>query len=240
MLQELLHVLRPGNALSDMADRFAKMIGLAHEITLTAGRILDGHQLSEEERAAIYARDVKINKLERKIRKRVVTHLSLAGNRPSLPYCLLLISLVKDVERLGDYAKNLAELGDLYRGALPDDAIMAELREIRGGVERAFHSTGEIFKASDRERALQLIAQGKGYARRCDDLLVAIAASDYRADLATVTALGARYYKRIGGHLLNVLSSVVMPLHKIDYYDEDLVPPELRPEPRSSDDENND
>jgi hypothetical protein len=33
--------------------------------------------------------------------------------------------------------------------------------------------------------------------------------------------LGCRYYKRIGGHVLNILSSVVMPLHKIDYYDED-------------------
>ena len=33
--------------------------------------------------------------------------------------------------------------------------------------------------------------------------------------------LGTRYYKRIGGHVLNVLSSVVMPLHKVDYDDED-------------------
>ena len=32
--------------------------------------------------------------------------------------------------------------------------------------------------------------------------------------------LGARYYKRIESHLLNILSGVVMPLHKLDYYDE--------------------
>lgn len=228
MLQELLHIFRPGNPLSDMADRFAKMLGFACEITLTAGTYFDGHRLSPSERTAIYARDVKINKLERKIRKRVVTHLSLAANRPSLPYCLLLISLVKDVERLGDYAKNLGELADLYQGELPDDEIMAELQDVRAGVERAFRSAGEIFKASDRERALDLIGRGKGYARRCDNLLSMIAASDYKADLATATALGARYYKRIGGHILNILSSVVMPLHKVDYYDEDLVPDEIR------------
>ena len=35
--------------------------------------------------------------------------------------------------------------------------------------------------------------------------------------------LGTRFYKRIGGHVLNVLSSVVMPLHKIDYYHEESV-----------------
>jgi hypothetical protein len=32
--------------------------------------------------------------------------------------------------------------------------------------------------------------------------------------------MGARFYKRIAAHVLNVLSSVVMPLHKLDYYDE--------------------
>jgi phosphate uptake regulator len=45
--------------------------------------------------------------------------------------------------------------------------------------------------------------------------------SGYDAATATSLVLGARYYKRIGSHLLNVLSRVVMPLHKLDYYDED-------------------
>jgi hypothetical protein len=54
---------------------------------------------------------------------------------------------------------------------------------------------------------------------------VRIARSQYDATDATAIALGTRYYKRIGGHVLNVLSSIVMPLHKIDYYDEDEVTP---------------
>ena len=28
-----------------------------------------------------------------------------------------------------------------------------------------------------------------------------------------------RFHKRLGAHLLNILSSVVMPLHKLDFYD---------------------
>jgi hypothetical protein len=36
--------------------------------------------------------------------------------------------------------------------------------------------------------------------------------------------MGTRFYKRIAAHVLNILSSVVMPLHKLDYYDEDLLP----------------
>ena len=88
-------------------------------------------------------------------------------------------------------------------------------------LEEAFRAASKVFADSDRERAVGFIRQGKDYARRSDGLLTRIAAQEYEAGKVAALVLGARYYKRIGGHLLNVLSSVVMPLHKIDYYDED-------------------
>ena len=45
-------------------------------------------------------------------------------------------------------------------------------------------------------------------------------------EMAVDLTLGSRFYKRIQGHLLNLLSAVVMPLHKLDYYDEDSIPDE--------------
>ncbi len=221
MLQELLHIFRPGNPLSQMAESFAEMLRLTYEMTIISGRFFDGAAAPPDERSQIYRSDIKVNKLERAVRKAVVTHLSVASNSPRLPYCLLLMSLVKDVERIGDYAKNLGELCDLYEGELPDDDILGELKEIRAGVEEGFKAAAEVFRSSDRERALRLIRHGKESAKRCDGLLLRIARSGYAADLTTVVVLGCRYYKRIGGHLLNVVSSVVMPLHKVDYYDED-------------------
>ncbi len=97
---------------------------------------------------------------------------------------------------------------------------MAELREIRAGVEAAFAATAEVFAISDRESAVELIRQGRDVAHRCDVLVEKISRSSYDANTATALVLGTRFYKRIGGHVLNVLSSVVMPLHKLDYYDE--------------------
>jgi hypothetical protein len=94
---------------------------------------------------------------------------------------------------------------------------------MRATIEKSFLAAAEVFVNSDRERALVLIAQGKDVARRADGLLARIARLDYDAGKITALVLGVRYYKRIGGHLLNLLSSVVMPLHKVDYYDEDEV-----------------
>jgi len=224
MLRELLTIFRSENPLSSMGEQFAKMLKLTLEMTTTAGTIFFENKNNPEDRTRIYEQDVRVNQLERSIRKSVVAHLTLPGNTPDVPYCLLLMSLVKDVERIGDYAKNLAELVDIRPEPVPDDEVLQELQEIRRGVEDAFRSTWEIFASSDSERAMQYIRQGRDLAHRCETLILRIARGSYDASTAAVLVLCSRYYKRIGGHALNVLSAVVMPLHKVDYYDEEEIP----------------
>ena len=219
MLNELLSIFRPGNPLKEMGEQFAEMLRITRDMTVSAGKIYFREETAPEARTAIFKQDIAVNKLERSIRKRVVAHLSV-GNTQHLPYCLLLMSQVKDVERLGDYAKNLAEVPDIFTGEFPENGILADLREIRAEVERAFSATAEIFGSSDREQAMQLIYAGKDMAKRADGLLGRIAQAGNESAPTTALVLGTRYYKRVGGHLLNVLSSVVMPLHKVDYYDE--------------------
>ncbi len=225
MFRELLAIFRPGSPLNTMGEHFFQMLKLTSEMTNKAGDIyFHKPPAGARERSQIYDTDVAVNRLQRTIRKEVVAHLSVRSNTPNLPYCILLVSLVKDVERIGDYAKNLSEVIDLYPGELPKDEIVAELQEMRSQTEEAFQAAAEIFARSDRERALSLINRGQHLARRADALLGRIAKLDYDAGIITALVLGTRYYKRISGHVLNILSSVVMPLHKVDYYDEDEIP----------------
>ena len=44
--------------------------------------------------------------------------------------------------------------------------------------------------------------------------------SEEAAREAVPRALLCRYLKRITGHLMNVITSLVMPLERLDYYDE--------------------
>jgi phosphate uptake regulator len=224
MFKELLSVFRGSDPLRAMGDHFSQMLTLTYEMTNAAGEMFFTGAASPQERSDLYNRDVRVNQLERLIRKQVVAHLSLPGNRADVPYSLLLIGLVKDIERIGDYAKNVAEINDLRSGPLEDDDIVLELREIRRDVESSFEALSVVFGKSDRERAVELIRKGRDTAHRCDMLISRISASSYNASTATALALGTRYYKRIGGHVLNVLSSIVMPIHKVDYYDEDDIP----------------
>ena len=224
MLRELLSIFKTSNPLQAMGENFARMLTLTYEMTVEAGEIYFGMKASPEARTAIYEHDVRVNKLQRTIRKQVVKHLSIPGNRPDVPYSLLLVSLVKDVERIGDYAKNLSEIIDIQDGSLPEGEILDELKEICRGVEAAFQAAAGVFSTSNQERAVPLMQQGRDIAHRCDALVTRIGRSSYAAGQTTALVLGTRFYKRIGGHVLNVLSSVVMPLHKVDYFDEEEIP----------------
>jgi len=126
MFRELLNIFRSKNPLTEMGENFARMLKLAHGMTLSAGSIFFERKAMPEERDQIRSQDIQVNQLERAIRKQVVAHLSIPGNTPDVPYCLLLMSLVKDVERLGDYAKNILELVDFSPETLPDDAIVKD------------------------------------------------------------------------------------------------------------------
>ena len=221
MFRELLSIFRSKDVLAEMGENFARMLQLAHEMTLSAGAVFFGKKISQQERDHLYQQDIRVNQSERSIRKQVVAHLSLQGNQLDVPYCLLLMSLVKDVERMGDYAKNILELAAFGPDRFPDDEAVQELQAIRQGVETLFEAALEILNSSESDQALRLIREGREIAQRSDGLIESVARANYDASTTTALVLGTRYYKRIGGHLLNVISSVVMPLHKVDYFDED-------------------
>jgi phosphate uptake regulator len=220
MLRELINLFRSGEPLQAMCENFAKMLGLSLELVKKGGELFFAQSAEEEKRRAIQRQDVEVNKLERKIRKQVVVHLSVSSNAVDLPYCLVLMSLVKDVERIGDYAKDLAGLVDLAAAPLPEGELLQKLQALRQQIERDFGTACRVFNTCDREGAVALIRQGREALEGCEGLIRKIAHSSLEPGAAVKLALAARFYQRIAGHVLNLLSGVVMPLHRLDYYDE--------------------
>ena len=57
----------------------------------------------------IHDRDIEVNKYTREVRRNVLSHLTVAGT-DDLYSGLLLVSIIIDVERIGDYTKNIVEM----------------------------------------------------------------------------------------------------------------------------------
>jgi phosphate uptake regulator len=221
MLRELLTIFRSESPLQKLAAQFSEMLEISLDLIRRAGTLYFAEATGAEERTILQKKDVRINKLQRRIRKKVIVHLSLEANRPDLPYCLLLMNLVKDVERIGDLAKELADLVDIESAPLPEGRILSELTEIRSGIESDYESALEVIQAGDRERAIELIDCGRDTVARCQQLVRHMAHSGLESPIVVRLVLATRFYQRIAGHVLNLLSSAVVPLHKLDYYDED-------------------
>jgi phosphate uptake regulator len=228
MLKRLFAIATGDDPIKKAERHFAEMLQLVEGMIIAASEFYWGEPESPEQRTEFYAKDVRVNKLEREVRRAVITHLS-GSAMADVPYSLMLMSLVKDVERIGDYAKNLTQVPRMSQREgterqLPNDEVVGELREIANGVETLAHEAPLIYTASDVERARELTVSGRSAAKRCDKLIRDIASAGYPGHLAVDLALATRFYKRIQGHLLNLLSSILMPLDKLDYFDEDAIP----------------
>ncbi|MBT6178085.1 MAG: hypothetical protein HOI23_12620 [Deltaproteobacteria bacterium] len=217
MWKELFQVLSDNNPVEPMTQELMQMLEITKEMSSLVHEHVFDQDFGVDQRAAIYKLDIKVNKLERSIRKRVITHLSISHDHVS--YCLLLMSLIKDAERVGDYLKNISEVPELGGAQIPDGPLKTELQEIIDLAVEMLKTTPDILATEDTERATDLLQVGRNTGKRCDVLLVELAKSDLTAAQTTSMVLLTRFHKRLGAHLLNILSSVVMPLHKIDFYD---------------------
>jgi phosphate transport system protein len=177
--------------------------------------LLDGVDWKTVKRE-IKATDQRVNDGEREIRRDLVVHASVVGAIDT-PAILVYMSIVKDIERIGDYGKNLRDLGK-------DGVDLSEFpawRDLRLEVSQMIADTAEIFSARDHERATELLVRGDELLDDFDSAVSLLVRGEDDRPYAVGRALAARYLKRIVAHLTNVLSAVVMPIDRLDYFDED-------------------
>jgi phosphate transport system protein len=189
-----------------------------HAFELAMAALLDG----EAPRAVgpeLRATDHKVNEAERDIRRELVIHASVHGGIDT-PAILVYMSIVKDVERVGDYAKNLFDLA-ADGAALAGTTEGAEFAGLRTEIATMITEVGEVFNVRDNERSRPLLQRGDELLDTFDDRVAALVRGDDQSPRAVAIALAYRYLKRIVAHLMNVLSAVVMPVDRLDYFDED-------------------
>lgn len=114
MFKDLLSFWKGKDFLSEVFGEFKEMLDES-EIMFKAvcGRLLENAG-EPNLKQKIYGIDKKVNLLQKNIRRRIVEHLSLQPT-VDVTACLILMSVVKDAERLGDYCKNLYQVSELLQ-----------------------------------------------------------------------------------------------------------------------------
>ena len=165
----------------------------------------------------VYDMDQEINELQIGIRTKVLQHLTVSPEQ-DVTASLVLITIIVDVERLGDFAKNIVELHQMSTGKPVGGRYVHEIRNIKQKIEDSIPLTKEAFIDADADRAKALMADYVWVGHRCDNVLDLLVGDDTLAVReAVVYGLLFRYLKRIAAHLKNISSSVVNPFHRVGY-----------------------
>ena len=220
VFKDLVTIWNSEDTLSQAWTSSNEMLHLSHEMFTDSVKALRSGEKNKVIKS-IKLRDEEINQYHRDIRKKVVTHYSVSKDVTNINSGLVLINMVVDIERVGDYTKNILDLAKYYPKKLRSEKISEDLRIIEQAVIERFQNTVNAVEEMDEIAAKELIKSYRSDLGKLSDNLVASSISGDleigEEHMASSMVLYARYLKRIGAHLKNITSVVINPFESIGY-----------------------
>ena len=166
-------------------------------------------------------KDKIINEYQQNVRKKVLTHFSISNSINEFPSGLVLLSIVVDVERLGDYTKNILDLAFHFPKPLVAEKYLDELAKLEQDLQLRFPKTISAIDSEDEKLATELLKSYRSSFASISDKIVnkCISGEHLFGDekLSAAISLYSRYLKRLGGHLKNITTTILNPYEYIGY-----------------------
>ena len=221
-MKELLAIFKKDNLIDLAFQRTYEMMDITQNMFFEVKRSLreeDTNRLTKD----IYDQDIAVNKFEREVRRKVLSHLAVSGTQ-DLYSGLTLVSIIIDIERVGDYTKNIIEIAQNHPAKLAGGIYDEDLVRVEDAVEDVFSRIRNAFEKADETEARKICEDYEWVTKLCDQHAI-----DYLNDRdktistsdAVALSLYFRYLKRIYSHLRNVASSVINPFDKIGFYNKE-------------------
>ncbi|MFT4539753.1 MAG: phosphate uptake regulator [Planctomycetota bacterium] len=214
MLNWLQRIGGESGGLREIHTQFLQMLQDGRHIFDAATNCLLGGTDSSVIREDLFLTDQRINATEQLIRREIVVHGSIHG-AATFPALLVMMSLVKDAERIGDYGKNI--FGMAHEGAeIDDEKLHGELVVLKDQISTLLVRAHGLFDSRDDGRAHTFLEDTHTVERMCDERVGEMLKVTDRNMAAMVLAY--RYFKRVASHTGNIVTSLVMPIDKLDYF----------------------
>jgi len=206
------------SAIESVESTLVGMLRDGAEVFETAADALFGGGKSKATKREVRSTDAEINRAQQDVRRELMLHVAVADSM-DLPAVLRYMSVVKDAERVGDYAKNIYDLVR-YGADFENAPDREQLESYRHAVGDLILQAAAVFESLDEKRAAELVAKADGFLDEHDAKVKAAFKSTGEVADAVSRALYYRFLKRITAHVMNTLTALVMPVDQLDYYDE--------------------
>lgn len=215
MIKSIFNIWKKHDILNKTLDDIREMFRLIYKnYSLAMTALIED---LDQQKATIYSNDKKINQLEKDVRRKILEHLTI-NPKQDLSYSLIMITVVKDLERIGDYLKNVIELAVENPEKLAINPYTADLVRIKDLLGKKLEQAESVFVDSDEKRAQEIYDFSRDVSTKTDAIILHIL-NDSGQDVkdAVLTALLTRYLKRISSHLANIMTSILNPFHLMGY-----------------------
>ncbi|HIM74305.1 MAG TPA: PhoU domain-containing protein, partial [Candidatus Marinimicrobia bacterium] len=156
LFKDVINLWKADDLLSQSWDESYKMLNLSHEIFQQALIYLrNGENIDTLK--ALKKRDKEINEYQRDVRRKVLTHYAVEQDTSNMADGLILINMVVDIERIGDYCKNILDLAINHDQSIKSSEISEDLAMIEEEAKSRFEKTIQAIQAQDVEIAKSLM-----------------------------------------------------------------------------------
>jgi len=220
VFKDIVKLWNSDDLLSQAWDESYKMMVLSNEIFTQAIKYLREGE-NRDTIKALKKRDIEINTFQKDVRRKVVTHYAISQDIDDLPNGLVLLNMVVDVERVGDYTKNILDLALNHPNTIKSEDFSDELHHVEQEVVARFSKTLEAIQTQDVEVARSMMVSYKETLTGVSDDIVNGCISGKitlgNESKTVALALYARYLKRIGAHLKNITTILINPFEAVGY-----------------------
>lgn len=188
----------------------------AYDITMNC---LLGDTNLETVREDLYNTDNAINELHKEVRREMIIHSAVNSRNLDIPLLLSYMTMSKDIERIGDYCKNLFEIAETGNSFAKGDDLDAYM-ELKNDIGKLIVYLQSCLNLDDESKVQDLITLGSSLNNDLDEKITALLEDKEKIQYPVATTLFYRYLKRIVSHIVNAATAIIMPTDQIDYLDE--------------------
>ena len=188
----------------------------AYDITMNC---LLGDTNLETVREDLYNTDNAINELHKEVRREMIIHSAVNSRNLDIPLLLSYMTMSKDIERIGDYCKNLFEIAETGNSFAKGDDLDIYM-ELKNDIGKLIVYLQSCLNLDDESKVQDLITLGSSLNNDLDEKITALLEDKEKIQYPVATTLFYRYLKRIVSHIINAATAIIMPTDQIDYLDE--------------------
>ena len=167
----------------------------------------------------LYNTDKSINELHREVRREMIVHSAVNSRNLDIPLLLSYMTMSKDIERIGDYCKNLFEIAETGNTFAKGDDLDSYI-ELRNDIGKLIVYLQSCLAVDDVSKVQDLITLGSSISSDIDVKITGLLEDKEKIQYPVATTLFFRYLKRIVSHIVNAATALIMPTDQIDYLDE--------------------